>query len=187
MARGRCSERLAGAEAYLPILEALDSLLHRVSGESLQSLMKTVAPDLVPAGGDAVHRGVVDGGAPRRRAGRLAGADEARGRRVVPRHLAAHARSSLFLDDLHWADVSTIDILNYLAGRFADMRVLVLTTYRPAEMALAQHPFLGITNDLRSRGLLRGDRPRVPRRRPMWIATWRWSSPSTGCPLISPR
>ncbi len=59
----------------------------------------------------------------------------------------------IFLDDLHWADVSTIDILNYLAGRFADMRVLVLTTYRPAEMALAQHPFLGIANNLRSRGL----------------------------------
>ena len=59
----------------------------------------------------------------------------------------------LFLDDLHWADVSTIDILNYLAGRFADMRVLVLATYRPAEMALAQHPFLGIASDLRSRGL----------------------------------
>ena len=44
VARGRCSERLAGAEAYLPILEALDSLLHRRSGESLQTLMKTVAP-----------------------------------------------------------------------------------------------------------------------------------------------
>ena len=32
IARGRCSERLAGAEAYLPILEALDSLLHRRDG-----------------------------------------------------------------------------------------------------------------------------------------------------------
>src|SRR5262249_4266402 len=27
LARGRCSERLAGAEAYLPILDALDNLL----------------------------------------------------------------------------------------------------------------------------------------------------------------
>ena len=44
VARGRCSERLAGAEAYLPILEALDNLLHRAGGESLQTLMKTVAP-----------------------------------------------------------------------------------------------------------------------------------------------
>ena len=32
VARGRCSERLAGAEAYLPVLEALDSLLHQSSG-----------------------------------------------------------------------------------------------------------------------------------------------------------
>ena len=69
----------------------------------------------------------------------------------------------LFLDDLHWADVSTIDILNYLAGRFADMRVLVVATYRPAEMALAQHPFLGIANDLRSRGLFEEIGARLPR------------------------
>ena len=37
----------------------------------------------------------------------------------------------LFLDDLHWADVSTIDVLNYLAGRFDQMRLLVLTTAGP--------------------------------------------------------
>ena len=49
----------------------------------------------------------------------------------------------LFIDDLHWADVSTIDMLNYLAGHFADMRVLILTSYRPSDMALAKHPFLG--------------------------------------------
>ena len=44
---------------------------------------------------------------------------------LLPGDLAARGRWSLFLDDLHWADVSTIDLLNYLAGRFADMRVLV--------------------------------------------------------------
>jgi predicted ATPase len=59
----------------------------------------------------------------------------------------------LFSDDLHWADISTIDILNYLAGRLSDMRVLVLTSYRPADMALANHPFLAIRSDLQSRGL----------------------------------
>ena len=31
LARGRCSERLAGSEAYLPVLEVLDSLLHRTA------------------------------------------------------------------------------------------------------------------------------------------------------------
>ena len=32
IARGRCSESLAGIEAYLPILEVLDGLLHRSDG-----------------------------------------------------------------------------------------------------------------------------------------------------------
>ena len=58
----------------------------------------------------------------------------------------------LFLDDLHWADVSTIDVLNYLAGRFDQMRLLVLTTHRPADMTLAQHPFLAIRDELRAHG-----------------------------------
>ena len=42
IARGRCSERLAGAEAYLPFLEALDSLIR--GNPSVGRVMKTVAP-----------------------------------------------------------------------------------------------------------------------------------------------
>ena len=67
--------------------------------------------------------------------------------------ISRHQPVVVFLDDLHWADVSTIDILNYLAGRFADMRLLVLATYRPVEMALAQHPFLAVSRDLRAHGV----------------------------------
>src|SRR5262249_37331882 len=44
LARGRCSERLAGTEAYLPFLEALDSLLHGGGGEAMAQVMKVVAP-----------------------------------------------------------------------------------------------------------------------------------------------
>src|SRR5262249_7336298 len=43
-ARGRCSERLAGTEAYLPILEALESLLRGAAGEAAPRLMRGLAP-----------------------------------------------------------------------------------------------------------------------------------------------
>ena len=41
--RGRCSERLVGSDAYLPVLEALESVL-RSGGEPLRRLMMDVAP-----------------------------------------------------------------------------------------------------------------------------------------------
>jgi tetratricopeptide (TPR) repeat protein len=152
VARGRCSERLAGAEALLPILEALDSLLHRAGGESLRTLMKTVAPTWYL---QVATRSVEESSMDKLRADALLASQERMKREVGAffQDISRQRPVVLSLDDLHWADVSTIDILNYLAGRFGDMRVLVLTTYRPSEMALVQHPFLGISNNLRSRGL----------------------------------
>jgi hypothetical protein len=44
IARGRCSERLGGAEAYLPVLEALDSLLTSDAGEAAARGLRLLAP-----------------------------------------------------------------------------------------------------------------------------------------------
>ena len=61
----------------------------------------------------------------------------------------------VFLDDLHWADVSTIDLLSFLAGKFDGSNVLVVVTYRPSDMLLSKHSFLQIKPDLQARGLCR--------------------------------
>ncbi len=57
IARGRCSERLAGTEAYLPLLEALDSVLRSGSDPTLARAMKQLAPtwyaQVVPLSGDS--------------------------------------------------------------------------------------------------------------------------------------
>src|SRR5439155_25351771 len=56
LARGHCSERLAGTEAYLPFLEALDGLLHGPDGAEAARVMKLLAPTwyvrLVPPSGN---------------------------------------------------------------------------------------------------------------------------------------
>ena len=44
IARGRCSERLAGTEAYLPFLEMLESLLHGDARQSCAHAMRLFAP-----------------------------------------------------------------------------------------------------------------------------------------------
>jgi len=45
LARGRCSERLAGTEAYLPFLEALESMLKGVASEAAARVMKATDPN----------------------------------------------------------------------------------------------------------------------------------------------
>ncbi len=44
VARGRCSERLAGTEAYLPFLEALESMMRNDFAGQIAQIMKRLAP-----------------------------------------------------------------------------------------------------------------------------------------------
>ena len=61
----------------------------------------------------------------------------------------------LFLDDVHWADASTVDLLSYLGGRIGALPLLVLATYRPSDLALAGHPFVAVKQELQSKGVFR--------------------------------
>ena len=61
----------------------------------------------------------------------------------------------LFLDDVHWADLSTLDLLGYLAPKLAVLRALIVVTYRPADLTVSRHPFLRLKSDLSARGALR--------------------------------
>jgi hypothetical protein len=172
IARGRCSERLAGTEAYLPLLEALESLLacstafrrndshHQTlppkggTTNDLAQTMKQLAPtwyaQVVPLAGDSEESA--------RLLAEVKDASQERMKRELASFLQAVAEPQplvIFFDDLHWADVSTIDLLSFLAGKFDAMRVLIVTTYRPSDMLLAKHPFLQIKPDLQARGLCR--------------------------------
>ena len=162
IARGRCSERLAGTEAYLPWLEALDGLLRGTDGQTRSSVLgnesiaqttKRLAPtwyaQAMPLQPDdsSVERLLAERAASQERMKREFGAllEEVSERRPLV----------LFFDDLHWADVSTIDLLAYLASKFDSMRVLIIATYRPSDLLLAKHPFLQVRPDLQARGVCR--------------------------------
>jgi predicted ATPase len=154
LARGRCSERLAGAEAYLPFLDALDSLLQGPAGWSAAQALRRVALTwyvqlATPPTDDAT------------RARELAEAREAsqeRRKRELGRFLSdlgLQRTVVVFLDDVHWADPSSVDLLAYLGSRCADMRLLLLVSYRPSDLLLSRHPFGPVKLDLQGRGVCR--------------------------------
>jgi predicted ATPase len=152
--RGHCSERLAGAEGYLPLLEALESLVHGDGRGSAARALKAAAPTWFvrvtpPAPEDDSWV-------------RLAAEARSSSQERVNRELSAFLSELsalrpvvLFLDDVHWADASTVDLLAYLGGRCTDLRLLLVLTYRPTEMLLGQHPFLQVQRELQARGLCR--------------------------------
>jgi predicted ATPase len=150
--RGRCSERLAGAEAHLPFLEALDGLLKR--DPAVAAMMKQLAPTWY------VHIAPITG--EESSAARLIAETKTGSAERLMREMAALlqelARSRpfvLFLDDIQWADVSTIDLLGFLAPKLAGLRGLVLITYRPTDLTISKHPFLRLKADLSAHRVLR--------------------------------
>ena len=154
IARGRCSERLAGTEAYLPFLDVFGSLLKSRADGSVAGLMRRAAPWWYAQVASLAPDDPLD----------VALADSVRSttQEQMKRQLAAFLEELsgerpviFFFDDLHWSDASTIDLLAYLAGRFEALRLLIVATYRPEEMLLAEHPFLRIRPDLIARGRCR--------------------------------
>lgn len=54
---------------------------------------------------------------------------------------------ALFLDDMHWADTDTVDMLGYLLHRLAETDVWVVVAYRGEEMERG-HPFRLLRHEL---------------------------------------
>ena len=59
----------------------------------------------------------------------------------------------LFFEDLHWADLSTVDLLSYLGTRCGDLRLLLVVTYRPSALQAASHPFRSVQLEMQSHDL----------------------------------
>ena len=66
--------------------------------------------------------------------------------------LSAERLLVLVLEDVHWSDASTIDLLNLVARRRERARLLVVATYRPAEVIIHEHPLKRVKQEVVTRG-----------------------------------
>ena len=133
---GASIEQHGPREPYMPVLKALDRLARRPDGERLAGLLRRAAPTwlaqmpwLIGDDEDALRRSLLSARAERmlREFGALVEA------------LTTEVTLLLALEDLHWCDPATIDLLGMLAQRREPARLLVIATYRPAEVAVREH------------------------------------------------
>src|SRR5438445_318612 len=66
--------------------------------------------------------------------------------------LTAEAPLVLVLEDLHWSDTATVDLVSLLARRQEPTRLLLIGTYRPVDVIGSQHPLEHVRLELHTRG-----------------------------------
>jgi DNA-binding winged helix-turn-helix (wHTH) protein/tetratricopeptide (TPR) repeat protein len=150
LGRGQCVEHYGAGEPYLPVLEALGRLCRGPEGPEVVALLAQQAPTWLvqmpglvpPTDLEAVQR-------------RLAGATRERMLRELAEALELlTARQSLLLvlEDLHWSDASTLDLLAVLARRREPARLLLLGTYRPPDALQRGQPLATVHHELQRHG-----------------------------------
>ena len=150
IAQGECIQYYGTGEAYLPVLEAINRLCRGPGGERLVAWLWRVAPLwLVQLPGllSAADRTALQR--------ELLGATRERMLREMVEALetlTAQTPLVLVLEDLHWSDPATLDLLASLARRQEPARLLVIGTYRPVEVIVRKHPLRAVQLELQLHG-----------------------------------
>jgi DNA-binding SARP family transcriptional activator/pimeloyl-ACP methyl ester carboxylesterase len=148
--RGQCLEQRGEGEAYMPVLEALDRLCQADGGEVVVAHLADRAPTwLVQMPwlvADEAFAGL------RQRAVGVTRERMLREFLVAVEALTAEHPLVLVLDDLHWSDPSTLDLLAALGRSAEAASLLVIGTYRQAEDRAAGRPLQTLVHELSTRG-----------------------------------
>jgi DNA-binding winged helix-turn-helix (wHTH) protein/tetratricopeptide (TPR) repeat protein len=143
---GQCIEQYGTREAYLPIFDALGKLCHGEDADETLAVLARHAPSwLVQMPGftsdeqfDVLQKRV-QGTTQTRMLGEFCEALEV---------LAAKRPLILGLEDLQWSDPSTLDLLSIIARREERTRLMVIGSYRPADVIISEHPLRTVVQDL---------------------------------------
>jgi DNA-binding winged helix-turn-helix (wHTH) protein len=151
IAGGQCLEGFGSREAFYPVLEAIGELCRGPDGPRVVETLATQAPTWLvqfPALLKREHRETLQQ--------EILGATRDRMLREVCEALetiALGATLLVVLEDLHWVDYSTIDLISALARRRSSANIMLVVTYRPTDIAAPDHPLASLKRDLLARQL----------------------------------
>ncbi|MEY2935809.1 MAG: hypothetical protein RL033_6558 [Pseudomonadota bacterium] len=126
---GQCIEQYGSGEPYLPMIEALRKAGEGPAGQTVAECLRRSAPTwLAMMSGSQSLEAPAASDARAATPGRML-------REIVEmlEEVANRCGVILLIEDLHWADPSTLDLIAYLAQRTGQARLMTLGTYRPVE------------------------------------------------------
>jgi predicted ATPase len=61
----------------------------------------------------------------------------------------------LFIDDFHWADAESVDLIGYISLLLRHVRLILIIALRATEVLRSRHPFLQMSQELQVKGACR--------------------------------
>jgi DNA-binding winged helix-turn-helix (wHTH) protein/tetratricopeptide (TPR) repeat protein len=143
---GHCVEQFGTREAYLPIFDALSRLCSDEGASEARTVLAHYAPSWL-----AQMPGLLSGDQFQTLQNRVEATTQARMLGEFCEALEALAADQLLvlgLEDLHWTDLATLDLLSIIARREHRARLMIVGTYRPADAIVSNHPLRAVLSDL---------------------------------------
>src|SRR5262249_26375132 len=148
--RGQCLDHYGAGDAYLPVLEVLRRVCRGPGGQEVVALLGQQAPTWL-----VQMPGLVRAADLETLQRRSAGATRDRMLCELAEALELLTTRQplvLVLEDLHWSDPSTLDLLAVLARRRESARLLLLGTYRLPDALQRGHPLHTVHHELQRHG-----------------------------------
>ena len=149
IAKGQCMDHYGVGESYLPVIDAFSHLCRAPDGERIMTALRSHAPVWLSQFPSLLRTD-------ERKQLRKEPYSLSRERvlREIAETIEALAMEHPFilvLDDLHWSDHATLDLLSFLARRIEPARLLLIGVYRPEELTQPNHPLKNIKHTLQTR------------------------------------
>jgi predicted ATPase/DNA-binding winged helix-turn-helix (wHTH) protein len=149
--RGQCLEHHGSGEAYLPLLDGFCRLCRSRGGPDVLGCLRRQAPTwhaqmpaLVQPAQDDSPKSPAAGATRERMLREMADLIET---------LTAVSPMLVVLEDLHWSDHATLDLISYLGRRRDSARLMLIGTYRPVDVILSDHPLKRVKRELQAHRL----------------------------------
>jgi hypothetical protein len=142
--RGHCIESAGPGEPYMPLLDAFGQLAAGPARELVAATFRQHAPAWL------ARLPSLSEDAEREALGRVTATRERMLRELAVALVALSATVPLVLvlEDLHWSDHATSDVLALVARRAEPARLLVLGAVRPVELLVSGHPLAAMKAEL---------------------------------------
>ena len=144
--RGQCLEQYGAGEAYLPVLDAFSRLAHEPRGDFIVEQLRQFAPSWLLQLPRLLNPGELQ--MLREQTSQVTRERMLREMTETIEAISTRTLFILFLEDLHWSDYSSIDLISYLARRRQPAHFMLIGTYRPVELILNEHPLKQIKHEL---------------------------------------